>query len=366
MEKPASANYTRGNFCGKVKIFMMTDATPISVIIPTHNYGSFIGDAIESILVQDYPQECIEIIIVDDGSTDNTREVVQKYASRVTYIYSERKGVAAARNKGVTLAKGEIVTFLDADDIWLPARTKKVTEAFAQHTDIGIVFHNFDVIDKDGGLMYKDFSEAVYPQKKQTGLLLSDIIRGNVFCGASSFSFKTALLKKICPIPEDIRRGVDLYLTIIAAAYTQAWHLPEILGLYRLHHKNLTFLVNGTPLKAAHIHKDLSHTYEQLFARLSRISSIKREDIQGLKRSCSRSRLLSAILSGERLNAMKQLPALFKSAESSNEFYANIALLLITIFVPNIFYPFWIKFDYYIKKYYTVTHNPRHPSVTLQ
>jgi glycosyltransferase involved in cell wall biosynthesis len=328
----------------------MNDTTLISVIIPTHNYGSFIGDAIESILIQDYPQERIEIIIVDDGSTDNTSEVVQKYANRIAYIYSEHKGVAAARNKGVSLAKGEIITFLDADDIWLPMRIKRVVEAFAQSADVGIVFHNFDVIDREGMLMYKDFSEAFYPQKNQTGLLLSEIIRGKVFCGASTFSFKTALLHGICPIPEDIRRGVDFYLTTIAAAYGQAWHLPETLGLYRLHHKNLTFLVNGNPPKAAQIHRDLSHTFEKLSAGLSHISSVKQEDIQGLKRRCSRSRLLSAILSGKRLNAIKQLPSLFKTAESSGEFYANIGLLMITIFVPNIFYAYWVKLDYYIKK----------------
>jgi glycosyltransferase involved in cell wall biosynthesis len=328
----------------------MIDTPPISVIIPTHNYGAFIGDAIESILGQDYPQESIEIIVVDNGSTDNTREVVRKYASAVTYLYNERKGVAAARNMGVSLAKGQIITFLDADDIWLPMRTNRVVEAFAQHADVGIVFHNFDVIDSGGRSLYKDFSETFYPQRNRRGPLLSDIIRGNVFCGASSFSFRSALLKEICPIPEDIRRGVDFYLTAIAACYVQAWYLPETLGLYRLHHENLTFLVKANPSKSAEIHRDLSHTYEKLSARLSHILSVRREDIKALKRRCCRGRLLSAILSGERLNAIKQLPALFKSAESSNEFCANIGLLLITLFVPNIFFTYWLKLHFYIKK----------------
>jgi glycosyltransferase involved in cell wall biosynthesis len=250
----------------------------------------------------------------------------------------------------MSLAKGQIITFLDADDIWLPMRTKRVVEAFAQHTDVGIVFHNFDVIDGGGRSLYKDFSEAFYPQRNRRGLLLSDIIKGNVFCGASSFSFRRELLKEICPIPEDIRRGVDFYLTAVAAAYVQAWHLPNTLGLYRLHHENLTFLVHGNLPKAARIHRDLSHTYEKLSTRLSLIPSVKREDIQKLKRRCSRSRLLSALLSGQRLNAIKQLPALFKSAKSSHDFSANIGVLLITLFIPNIFYTYWAKFNYYIKK----------------
>jgi hypothetical protein len=328
----------------------MNDTLPISVIIPTHNYGSFIGEAIESILVQDYPPERIEIIVVDDGSTDNTREVTQKYAGAVTYLYGERKGVAAARNRGVSHAKGEIITFLDADDIWLPKRTKRVAEAFARHPDAGIVYHNFDVIDSDGKLLYKDFAEKFYPLRNRRGPLLSDIIRGSVFCGASSFSFRKAVLREICPIPEDIKRGVDFYLTAVAACSVQGVHIPETLGLYRSHQENLTFLIDANASKSAEIHKDLSHTYEKLSVRLPRTPSARPEDSKELRRMCSRSRLLSAILSGERRNAIKQLPSLFKSSESSHDFYSNIGLLLITLFVPTLLYPSWVKVNFSIKK----------------
>lgn len=328
----------------------MNDILPVSVIIPTYNYGAFIGNAIESVLAQDYPRESIEIIVVDDGSTDNTRDVIRKYDGMVTYVNSEHMGVAAARSRGVSLAKGEIITFLDADDIWLPIRIKRVAEAFVQHTDTGLVFHNFDVIDSRGTLLHKDFSETFYPRKDQKRPLLAAIIRGKIFCGASSFSFRKGVLKEICPIPEDIKRGVDFYLTATAACYAQAWHIPETLGLYRLHRDNLTFLDNADASKSAEIHRDLSHTYEKLSDRLSYTSSAKPEDIKALRRMCARSRLLSAVLSGERHNAIKQLPSLFKAAESYHDVYSNIGLLLIALFVPTLFYPSWVKCNFYIRK----------------
>ncbi len=88
----------------------------ISVITPTYNRSHFLPDAIDSIQKQNYPN--LEIIIVDDGSTDNTKEVVQNFARNIKYIYQENKGPAAARNAGIKEAKGKIIGFLDSDDLW--------------------------------------------------------------------------------------------------------------------------------------------------------------------------------------------------------------------------------------------------------
>ena len=97
----------------------------VSVIIPAHNGAKFIGQAIDSALIQDVP---MEILVLDDGSTDNLDEVMAGYASepRIRYLKNETNiGVAKTRNRGVSLAKGNYVAFLDADDYWMPGKLKK-------------------------------------------------------------------------------------------------------------------------------------------------------------------------------------------------------------------------------------------------
>src|SRR5947209_13220762 len=100
----------------------------VSVIIPTYNHGRFIADAIESVLAQTYPVS--EIIVVDDGSTDETQEVVEKFGEKVRYIEQANAGVSAARNTGIENSDGDLVAFLDADDTWLPEKIEKQVAKF--------------------------------------------------------------------------------------------------------------------------------------------------------------------------------------------------------------------------------------------
>lgn len=102
----------------------------VSVVIPTFNRAAWVGDAIDSVLAQDYTP--LELIIVDDGSTDTTPHVVQSYASALTYIQRPHRGVSAARNHGVAASRGELVAFLDSDDLWLPAKITTQVALFVQ------------------------------------------------------------------------------------------------------------------------------------------------------------------------------------------------------------------------------------------
>jgi len=110
----------------------------ISAIIPTYNRASYIRDAIESVLAQTYP--IYEIIVVDDGSTDNTSEIIRLYGDKIRYSWQQNSGPGAARNSGIKAAKGDYIAFLDSDDIWVQNKTKIQMEFVGRHPHLDIVF----------------------------------------------------------------------------------------------------------------------------------------------------------------------------------------------------------------------------------
>jgi len=110
------------------------EKTPqVSVIIPTYNRAGIIEEAVDSVLAQDYKD--FELIIVDDGSQDNTSEVMARYGNEVRVLFQENKGVSAARNRGITEASGKLIAFLDSDDLWLPQKLSTQVEFFSQRPD---------------------------------------------------------------------------------------------------------------------------------------------------------------------------------------------------------------------------------------
>jgi glycosyltransferase involved in cell wall biosynthesis len=105
----------------------------VSVIIPTYNRGWILKEAIDSVLTQDYKD--FELIVVDDGSTDNTSEILASYGNGIRVLFQENKGVSAARNRGIAEASGQFIAFIDSDDLWLPQKLSTQVEFFNQTPD---------------------------------------------------------------------------------------------------------------------------------------------------------------------------------------------------------------------------------------
>lgn len=124
-------------------------ATPrVAAIIPTYNSALFLGQAIESVLAQTYRQ--IETIVVDDGSTDGTQELLRRYEGRIKIITQQNQGVGAARNAGVSATNANYLAFLDADDLWLPNKIERQVAIFRAHPEVVLVSTGCKTIDSNG------------------------------------------------------------------------------------------------------------------------------------------------------------------------------------------------------------------------
>lgn len=119
----------------------------VSVIIPTYNRARIIKEAVESVLAQDYKN--FELIVVDDGSQDNTSEILASYGNDIRMLVQENRGVSAARNRGIAEASGRFVAFLDSDDLWLPQKLSTQVEFFNQSPD-ALICQTEEVWIRDG------------------------------------------------------------------------------------------------------------------------------------------------------------------------------------------------------------------------
>ncbi len=206
----------------------------ITVLITTHNYGRFIEQAIESIFSQDYPVDKIQILVVDDGSTDDTCERVKKYSSRIDYFFKPNGGQASALNFGFTRAHGEIVALLDADDLFVPSKLTRVAQAFEQNAATGMVYHHrleWDVkTNERRTVVLRLFSGDLRSSPEE--FLSYPVLP------ASCISFRRRNVNSLLPIPETIRMLGDAYLVILLPLVAPVVALSEPLTLYRIHGSN--------------------------------------------------------------------------------------------------------------------------------
>jgi glycosyltransferase involved in cell wall biosynthesis len=122
--------------------------TEISVIIPVYNSSEYILEALDSVFAQSFKD--FEVIVVDDGSTDDTRQKIQNYSHKIRYFYQENGGPSKARNLGIRESTGKYIAFLDADDVWLPSKLEKQIAEFKKNPDLGMVITENSLFDERG------------------------------------------------------------------------------------------------------------------------------------------------------------------------------------------------------------------------
>ncbi len=185
----------------------------VSVIIPTYNHDRFVGQAVDSVLAQTYPD--FEVIVVDDGSTDSTQTVLAQYGKRIKYIYQENKGQPAARNKGLLASQGVYLLFLDSDDIISPSKLELQVSLLEARPDFGLVYSGRQYISQDGKVLGE-----VRPNRQ--GQLLKDMLLRRFILGTTGVVVvRRECFTKAGLFDESLLKGddTDLWCRIARAGY---------------------------------------------------------------------------------------------------------------------------------------------------
>ena len=209
----------------------------VSAIIPVYNGEKYIRNAIQSVIGQTYPN--LEIIVIDDGSTDGTGSLVTKSFPSVRYFRQENQGAAAARNLGIRKSTGEYVAFLDSDDVWLPEKISRQVEQIARDPKIKIIHTNIK-IKVDGQLR-----DTAYPIEHQEGRMFENLLlhTGSVVC--STLLMDKKCFEKVGYFDEELRTAEDVHLFLRLAYYYDFHFLNDALTIKVHHDANLTNLNNA-------------------------------------------------------------------------------------------------------------------------
>jgi glycosyltransferase involved in cell wall biosynthesis len=274
----------------------LASSLAVDVVISNRNYGEFLMDAIESACSQSHPN--VNVVVVDDGSTDSSREVLDRYRGRAAVVLKEAGGQASALNLGLQRCSGDVVIFLDSDDILRPDVAARVCAVFAAHPEVVKVQYRMDVIDASG------HPTGVIKPPPHLHPPSGDCRRAELafpfdltWLPTSGNAFRQDTLRRILPIPEHDypRCGADWYLVHLMTLLGDVVSLEEHGARYRVHGRN------GYELQSAQL--DLNHIRDAVaFAHVTTRSLERLADELGLERP---DHILSVSHVGNRLISWK-------------------------------------------------------------
>jgi glycosyltransferase involved in cell wall biosynthesis len=224
----------------------------VSVVVPTYNAAHFLPEALDSVLTQSYRR--FEVIVIDDGSTDNTAEVLVPYLDKVQFMAEENfGGPARPRNLGVQRSRGELIAFLDSDDVMMPSALEDAVAIFQAAPEISVVWTDFRAIDQEGRITqqsvladYRDFRLQLHPGPfPDVGIIsgqamFRELIRG-VFMGISSVVVRKAALLGVGPFDESLKNSDDreMWLRLARQGFRFAFR-DKVQFSYRKHRQSVT------------------------------------------------------------------------------------------------------------------------------
>ena len=197
----------------------------VSIITPSYNQAPFLEETIRSVLEQDYPR--LEYIIVDGGSTDGSREIIQRYAHRLAWWVSEPdRGQTDALNKGFARARGEVFAWLNSDDTYLPGAVSQAVRCIQAHPEAALVYGDADLIDEQGGVLGR------FPARQTD---LKRMLRGSVHIPQQASFFRGSLWAQVGPLDPSFYFAMDYDLWIRLAKYGIFVYQPQRWANFRLH-----------------------------------------------------------------------------------------------------------------------------------
>lgn len=210
------------------------DGPLVSVVIPSYNCARFVPAAIRSALAQTYRN--IEIIVVDDGSTDDTRAAVEAFGKSVRYIHQANQGLPGARNTAIKVANGELLAFLDADDEWLPEKLQVQVPLLSADPRVALVHSDLTFLDVETGKQYQQYQ----PRERFKGQCYGTLFFGNNVT-PSTVVARAAAVKDVGLFDASLVTGCeDFDLWLRLARHHSFAYCPQPLTIYRLHGSNMT------------------------------------------------------------------------------------------------------------------------------
>lgn len=235
----------------------------VSVVIPTYNYGRYICETVASALGQTCSP--IEVIVVDDGSTDDTRERLAAYGDRVRYIHQQNRGLSAARNTGIRAAEGHYIALLDSDDLWLPDKLERQMTLAVQQPDTGLIATERYAIDETGRRL--DYVAECCSRDGFRELTMRDLLEYPAFSPSSILARRDCLLT-VGGFNESLTAVEDMEMWVRMAARFRVVRLNATLTAQRFHSKSMSH-------QADSMFRNHQKAITQLFAEIPQLRGRK-------------------------------------------------------------------------------------------